>query len=192
MRRAELAHVLRAAAAIADDNEILVIGSQAILGSHSEEELPEEAWLSVEVDVAFMQESTTDPKWAAVDGAIGELSSFHETFSYYAQGTDLTTAKLPDGWQDRVVPFRPSAADPARAVCIEKHDLVIAKLVAMRLKDLAFATALLHAGLVELDVLHERAAALTCVPPPVRRQVQQWLVKAARLSDGGRTRESRT
>lgn len=185
MRRAELAHVLRSAARIAGDGDILVIGSQAILGSHSEEELPEDAWISVEVDLAFLRESSTAPKWAAVDGAIGELSSFHETFSYYAQGTDLTAAKLPDGWQDRLVPFQPDDADPARAVCIDKHDLVIAKLVAMREKDFSFATALLDASLVDIAVLHERAAALTCVPPPTRRQVQQWLLAAERRLIGG-------
>ena len=33
MTREQLAHVLRAAAEIADDSEILVIGSQAILGT---------------------------------------------------------------------------------------------------------------------------------------------------------------
>ena len=48
MRRDELAHLLRAAATIAGDGHILVIGSQAILGSHSEEELPEVAWPSIE------------------------------------------------------------------------------------------------------------------------------------------------
>lgn len=43
MRRADLAHLLRAASRIADDPNILVIGSQAILGSYGEEELPHEA-----------------------------------------------------------------------------------------------------------------------------------------------------
>jgi hypothetical protein len=37
---------------MADDQEILVIGSQSILGSYSEDELPDEAQASVEVDVA--------------------------------------------------------------------------------------------------------------------------------------------
>ena len=33
MRRADLEHIIRAAAEIADDSEIIVIGSQAILAS---------------------------------------------------------------------------------------------------------------------------------------------------------------
>jgi hypothetical protein len=58
MRREELAHLLRAAARIAADGDILVVGSQAILGSFAEDELPEVAWLSVEADLAFLHEDS--------------------------------------------------------------------------------------------------------------------------------------
>jgi hypothetical protein len=180
MRREELAHLLRAAARIADDGDILVVGSQAILGSFAEDDLPEVAWLSVEADLAFLDEGSGLEKADKVDGAIGELSQFHETHSYYAQGVDLTTAKLPNGWQERLVHFSRADAAPAHAKCLEKHDLVIAKLVAMREKDLAFATALIDAGLVDLDVLQHRVLALDCVPPAVRRRVSDWLDAAAR------------
>ena len=54
MTREQLAHVLRAAAKIASDPDILVVGSQAILGSYREDELPEVAWLSIEADLAFL------------------------------------------------------------------------------------------------------------------------------------------
>jgi len=180
MRREELAHLLRAAARIADDGDILVVGSQAILGSFSEDELPEVAWLSVEADLAFLDEGSGIEKADKVDGAIGELSQFHETHSYYAQGVDLTTAKLPNGWQGRLVDFSRDDASPAHARCLEKHDLVIAKLVAMREKDLAFATALIDAGLVDLDVLQQRVLELDCVPPAVQRRVRDWLDATAR------------
>jgi hypothetical protein len=83
MTREQLAHVLRAAARIANDAEILVIGSQAILGSHSEGELPEVAWMSVEADLVFLDPTGGAEKAEEIDGAIGELSQFHETFSYY-------------------------------------------------------------------------------------------------------------
>ncbi|HXH59414.1 hypothetical protein [Iamia sp.] len=53
MNRAQLAHVLRAASKIASDGDIIVIGSQSILGAFGEMELPEEATLSAEADVAF-------------------------------------------------------------------------------------------------------------------------------------------
>ncbi|KGN32187.1 hypothetical protein N802_11050 [Knoellia sinensis KCTC 19936] len=44
MKRDQLAHILRAAARIANDDEVIVIGSQAILGSFDEDDLPEPAY----------------------------------------------------------------------------------------------------------------------------------------------------
>lgn len=45
-------------------------------------------------------------KAALIDGAIGEFSAFHEAFGYYAHGIDDTTATLPAGWADRLVPIQ--------------------------------------------------------------------------------------
>ena len=53
MLRSELAHVVRAAANISGETDIVIIGSQAILGSFDEDELPARVTLSREVDVAF-------------------------------------------------------------------------------------------------------------------------------------------
>ena len=79
LTREQLAHVLRAAARIAEDGGILVIGSQAILGSFDERELPHQAWVSVEADLVFLDDGEDAAKANAVDGAIGELSGCHET-----------------------------------------------------------------------------------------------------------------
>lgn len=54
MRRQELAHLLRAACAIARDKDVLVIGSQAILGTYDDGEHPEVVTLSREADIAFL------------------------------------------------------------------------------------------------------------------------------------------
>ncbi|MFS0894278.1 hypothetical protein [Microbacterium sp. 179-I 3D3 NHS] len=56
MKRAELAHILRAAARIADP-DMLVIGSQSIHGAVSEAELPELAMVSREADIAFWNDA---------------------------------------------------------------------------------------------------------------------------------------
>lgn len=37
-----------------------------------------------------------------IDGSIGELSAFHDTFGYYAQDVGPETATLPAGWVDRI------------------------------------------------------------------------------------------
>lgn len=81
MTREQLEHVLRAASAIAGERDVLVIGSQSVLGSFAESDLPPEATSSMEADVAFFDDPA-DVKADQVDGAIGELSMFHETFGY--------------------------------------------------------------------------------------------------------------
>lgn len=101
MKRQELERVLRAASQIAQESDILVIGSQSILGAILEDRLPAAATASIEVDVAFFDDPD-DAKADRVDGAIGELSPFHETFGYYAQGVSVSTAVLPAGWRQRL------------------------------------------------------------------------------------------
>ena len=112
MNREQLAHVVRAAATITGDGDIVIIGSQSILGAADVGSLPEEATMSMEADVAFR--SDVDARKAdAVDGAIGELSQFHETYGYYAQGVEISTAVLPAGWEDRAETSTGRTPDPA-------------------------------------------------------------------------------
>lgn len=179
MNREQLSHVLRAAARITGDKDILVIGSQAILASHDEEELPDPATMSLEADLAFFDDPQAS-KASAVDGAIGELSTFHQSNGYYAQGVEVSTAVLPHGWRARVVPIRTDSSLPAAAYGLESHDLVVSKLVAMREKDLSFAMALLREGLLDVQTLHNRAAMLPAgVAPAVRNNVLRWIASAA-------------
>jgi hypothetical protein len=178
MNREQLSHVLRAAAQIAEDPDIVVIGSQAILGTYGEEELPAEATVSVEVDIAF-RDDPTESKADRVDGAIGEGSLFHETHAYYAQGVSVSTAVLPSGWEERVVSYERIDAAPSRARCIEAHDLVVSKLVAGREKDVDFATALIAAGLVDPATLLRRAENLPG-PRALAKRVQASINRCAR------------
>lgn len=103
MNRQQLAHVLRAACSITDDEGVLVIGSQAILESFDEDDLPVEATASIEADVAFLDDADR-AKADMVEGAIGEMSGFHATYGYYAEGIHVDTAVLPEGWRDRTDP----------------------------------------------------------------------------------------
>ncbi|MBI4657930.1 MAG: hypothetical protein HY735_03615 [Verrucomicrobia bacterium] len=100
MNRSQFEHILRAAAAITDEREIVVVGSQAVLGQFPD--APTDLLVSIEADVFPHHAPATS---ILIDGAIGELSTFHQTFGYYAHGVDETTATLPAGWQDRLVPF---------------------------------------------------------------------------------------
>ena len=179
VNREQLAHVLRAAARIADDGDILVLGSQSILGTADAADLPEAATMSVEADLAFLSDPD-EHKADVVDGAIGEESSFHHEFGYYAQGVTLATAVLPTGWRERLVAFDRLDAEPSSARCLEPHDLVVAKLWANREKDREFAAALLRAGLINAAVLLERVD-LVDQPEAVRERVRRTIRRCATL-----------
>jgi hypothetical protein len=180
--REQLAHVLRAAAEIAEDGDIVVIGSQAILGSYHDRDLPSEATFSMEADIAF-RDDPHEIKADKVDGAIGEGSAFNKSFSYYGQGVTIGTAKLPAGWEKRAVPFDREDARPSRAVCIEAHDLVVAKLFAGREKDRDFAIALIQAKLVDHAKLHERADLLD-EPGAVIKRVHTTITRCSSRARG--------
>lgn len=154
MTREQLEHVIRASATIADDDEIVVVGSQAILGAFPD--APPELLRSMEADV---HPRNHPERWQLIDGSIGELSPFHDTFGYYAQGVPPGTAILPDGWEARAVVVSGPGTRGARGLCPEPHDLVVSKLLAGRDKDLAFARAAIEHGLVTTSTLHARLAA---------------------------------
>ena len=51
MRRDQLEHAIRTACQIIGHPAVVVVGSQAILGSFTEDELPPEATMSIEIDI---------------------------------------------------------------------------------------------------------------------------------------------
>jgi hypothetical protein len=170
MKRHEFEHAVRAAGAVLGVEELIVIGSQALHGS-LERDLPVEATRSIEVDVAFVGDS--EGRMAdLLDGSIGEASMFHETFGYYAQGVTERTATLPDGWQDRLVAFETPATNGVRALCLEIHDLWIAKAIANRPKDVEFCQALAERGLVRATTLSKRLAKVRDLDTRVRSSVE--------------------
>jgi hypothetical protein len=164
MNRAQLEHVIRAAAMIADDDELIVIGSQSILGQYPA--APPDLCVSNEVD---LYPKNHPERWNAIDGAIGELSPFHETFGYYAQGVEDGTATLPDGWAGRLVAVKNAATRGATGFCLEPHDLVISKYVAGREKDRRFIRAAIAHGMLDEARLRERLALTPLDASSVRR-----------------------
>jgi hypothetical protein len=155
MKRRDLEHLIRAAADIADDDELIVIRSQAILGQYPD--APPELCVSTEADI---YPKNRPERADLIDGSIGEGSPFHDAYGYYAQGVGEETATLPAGWKARLVPVRNPNTRGATGWCLEAHDLVLSKYVAAREKDNRFARAALAAGLVSPDTLAERLASL--------------------------------
>jgi hypothetical protein len=166
VNREQLFHAIRAACAITGRDQVIVIGSQSILGSFDADDLPDEAVESREVDV---WPDTGDPEETArlatvLEGVAGELSPFEDLHDFYIDGVDSSTPVLPAGWRDRLVPVRgPGTTSVVTGQvctgwCLEPHDLSVAKLIAFREKDRRFVSALVRAGLVEPATILARLA----------------------------------
>lgn len=96
MQRHEIEHVLRAAAAISKENSFVLVGSQAV--GLLIDSPPVELLVSAELD---LYPSMHPEKADLIDGAIGALSTFHDTFGYHADGVGPETATLPPDWMER-------------------------------------------------------------------------------------------
>lgn len=175
MNRLELAHVLRAACAVAGDRNVLVIGSQSILGAFDEDDLPAAATASMEADIAFLEDPDRR-KADGVEGAIGEMSLFHQTHGMYAEGVHIETAThLPRGWRERLIRWPLRSSEPADPRFLDPHDLAISKLGAGREKDLDFVDALIRSQLLDVPVLRDRCALLPDTSREARARILELL-----------------
>jgi hypothetical protein len=161
VNRAALEHLLRAAAALTGETTFYVVGSAALLPSLPvDAEIPEVVVRSREADLIPMSglARTID----LIDGALGQDSTFDGTFGYYADGVELSTVSYaPAGWRDRTIRFATTATQDAVGLCMEPHDLAIAKLCAGRDKDLEFVRVLVTASLLDTNLLLERLNLVT-------------------------------
>jgi len=149
VKRVDLEEAIRHATRVTRQRELLIIGSQAILGSFSENQLPELATISEEVDIAPVIDDEDHSLATIIDAELGEWSSFHEEHGFYVQGVNLTTAILPKGWESRTVLVAPDGPGGSLAQCLDPHDLCAAKLVRGDPKDKEFVNSLVEAGLID-------------------------------------------
>lgn len=147
MKKQQLDHVLRAAGRITGEKQFLIIGSQSLHGSFPD--LPDDIARSAEVDLIAMN-NIDRTEWLNV---IGQDSPFHETFGYYADPVDEAAAVLPKGWKKRLAKLPPGETDGVKALCLDPHDLAIAKYVARREKDVIFTRELARRGIVAREQL---------------------------------------
>jgi hypothetical protein len=186
MRREDFEHVIAAAAEVSGEREIVVIGSQAILGTVPDP--PKAMLFSMEADVYPLHDPA---KAEMIDGSLGDGSAFHGTYGYYAHGIAPETAKAPAGWAARLVeveiPPRVGQKTGVVALCLEVHDLVLAKCVAGRQRDWDFAQIAIEEGLVEVEELFRRIPDL---PEPadqahIRKMLEGLVRQAGSGINGG-------
>ena len=151
MKRLHLEHIIRASTAILDVKAVVVVGSQSILGKYPN--APPELTESFEADVVVPADKAEK---GLLEGSIGELSLFHDTFGYYVDEVAEVTSVLPDGWESRLIRVQNANTGGAVGLCLEPHDLAVAKYVAGRPKDRSFTLDMIRHGLVNKQELLSR------------------------------------
>lgn len=151
MQPHELAHLLRAAGNILNEKQFIVIGSQSVLGKFPD--APEELLWSNEVDLI----AKNKPKETERLNTIGELSQFHQTYGYYADPVDKNTAILPKKWNSRLVNFTTPDSDGVTGLCLDPHDLFVAKVAAGREKDIEYVKVMIEHSMVSMERVIEYA-----------------------------------
>ena len=153
MKKRHVDHVLRAAGRITGQKQFIIVGSQALHGKFPD--APDDLVRSAEVDL-IASKNADRTEWL---DAIGQDSPFHESFGYYADPVDDgTTLRLPKGWKGRLVNLPEGDTEGVRGLCLDPHDLAIAKYIARREKDLEFNRAMARRGYVKRARLLELLA----------------------------------
>ncbi len=183
MRRHQLEHAIRTACLIIQRSEVIIVGSQAILGTYDESQLPAAATMSIEVDILPIADTNAETARLAdlIEGVAGEFSSFEKLHGFSIDGVDLDTAVLPEGWRDRLVKVQnantaaPAGSPRFTGWCLDKGDLCVAKLIAFREKDINFVGALLDDHLVDLEEVRRRLRTVADLHNAAREQADSWL-----------------
>lgn len=150
MNRKQLEHLVRASGSVSGCRDVVVIGSQAILGACPD--APPDLLVSMEADLYPREDPA---KGELIDGCIGELSPFHQTFGYYAHGVGPETAILPSGWERRLVPILNDNTGGITGWCLAPVDLVVSKLMAGRDKDMEFVRCMMKFGMISVGAIRE-------------------------------------
>ncbi|MDM8522938.1 hypothetical protein QUF80_06150 [Desulfococcaceae bacterium HSG8] len=121
-------HIARASCAVADVEYVVVFGSNAILpwlndlGIRDMRQFITPEDVSRELDLC-VGDGRDDRLNTLVDGTIGELSQFDETFGIYAHPNPVEGLfHAPSSWQKRICSFRRNLKDYATCIFTVKDN----------------------------------------------------------------------
>src|SRR5437773_4753379 len=178
MKKAQLELALRFAGKIARDRDFIVFGSQCILGIVKSP--PKECLVSQELDLYPRNLPEAMPLLVA---RLGRRSAFARANGFFVDCVTPELAAMPDGWTERLIPFRTKATGGITGWCLEPHDLAASKLAAGRAKDLEYVGTLIEHGLIKRATLNHRIISLPLVPSHIEQ-------RAALVKTGFRRRPS--
>ena len=164
MTLSALQHLIRAAQALAEDRDILVLGSASLLASFPELGNPDSP-LAATYDADLCPDPFDELTGTMLDEALGENRAYYLRHGYHADILrDTILETLPAGWRERLV----SVPGCTAAHALEPHDLAAVKLLVGRPKDISLLAHLYTAGFVDAEVVRNRMDLLDipveCVP----------------------------
>jgi hypothetical protein len=136
LRKADIDHILRAAAAITNQSSFVLIGTGAVIATARH--IPARLMMTPEIDL-YVEGDDSEMFSDLIDATIGQGSVFHRTFHYYGDGVSPRTAIMPQDWRSRAVTYK-TADDTVQALCPSADDIAVAKLCAWRVDGSEYAT----------------------------------------------------
>jgi hypothetical protein len=178
----DLIETVRAIARHFDTDKVFIIGSQSILLSWPD--APVILRTSGEIDAypgnAKLWEITRKkldldcPPEASeeINAFFGEGSTFHRNHSFYIDGVDENTARLPADWNTRAI-YKDVDVDGRRVLAVAPcpEDVIVSKLARLSDKDKDFVEAY-HAGRpLDLELIIERTKTTDLAPALQQRAI---------------------
>lgn len=170
MNKSQLELALRSAGKIARDPEFFVFGSQSILGILARP--PQACLVSQELDLYPRNHPQAITLLIA---KLGARSAFARKHGFFVDCVTPDLAAFPDGWTERLIPFRTKRTGGVTGWCVELHDVVASKLSAGREKDLTYVRTLLGARLIKPVIVEDRISTLPL--PALQREELFTLLK---------------
>jgi hypothetical protein len=134
LRRENIDHILRAAAAVTNKSSFVLIGTGAVIATARH--IPAFLMMTPEIDL-YVEGDDSEMFSDLIDATIGQGSIFHRTFHYYGDGVSARTAVMPRDWRSRAVTYT-TADQTVQALCPSADDIAVAKMCAWREKDVAW------------------------------------------------------
>lgn len=151
MTKSKLELMLREAGAIARDRDFFLFGSQSLRAVCPR--YPRDFPKTLEADLYPRHHPQA---WSLLRQQMGRDSKFHRRHGVYLDCVDPGLATLPNGWTERLIPFRTPRTGGVTAWCLEPHDLFVSKLVAWREKDRLFLSGMLRHRLARPAMVRNR------------------------------------
>ena len=178
LRKADIAHLVRAATGVTGRDTFVIVGTGAVIAQLKT--VPLDLMETREIDISVPDVPDGDAISDLIDGSIGEGSPFDEAFGYDAHGVGPFTACLPDDWATRAVRYALPNSPGVVCLCPEVNDIALSQLCAWRETDRAWLEAGLSTGVLNLPAMAARATSIGNPNAPAPDEVDRRL---AALSD---------